>query len=146
MTSGEHIDPLGIYLLVERRGDEIVRIYFSAVKPDEPSDLARSIVDYLLGHAPCPDVLLNFSGITDFQKRVFSVVRKIQRGRTMTYGDVALLAGKPGAARAVGRAMASNPFVILVPCHRVVSRDGLGGFAWGLELKEKLLALERDQT
>jgi len=66
-------------------------------------------------------------------------VREIPRGQTMTYGDVALLAGKPGAARAVGRAMASNPFAILVPCHRVVSRDGLGGFAWGLELKERLL-------
>lgn len=146
MTSGVYIEPLGIYLFVERSGDEIVRIYFSAVQPEEHSDLARSIVDYLLGHAPCPDVLLSFSGITDFQKRVFSVVREIPRGRTMTYGDVALLSGMPGAARAVGRAMASNPFAIIVPCHRVVSRGGLGGFAWGLELKEKLLALERDQT
>jgi len=146
MTSGEKIEPLGIYLLVERSGDEIVRICFSAVPPDEPSDLARRIVDYLLGDAPCPDVKLSLSGTTDFQKRVFLVVRKISRGQTMTYGDVALLAGKPGAARAVGRAMASNPFAILVPCHRVVSRDGLGGFAWGLELKERLLALERIQT
>lgn len=146
MTSGERIEPLGIYLLVERSGNEIVRIYFSAVPPEEPSDLARSIVDYLLGHAPCPDVLLSFSGITDFQKRVFAVAREIPRGRTMTYGDVALLSGKPGAARAVGRAMASNPFAILVPCHRVVSRSGLGGFSWGLELKKKLLALECDQT
>ncbi|NMB86327.1 MAG: Methylated-DNA--protein-cysteine methyltransferase [Methanosaeta sp. PtaB.Bin018] len=146
MTSGVRIEPLGIYLLVEQSGDEIVRISFSAVPPDEPSDLARSIVDYLLGDAPCPDVLLRISGITDFQKKVFAVVREIPRGRTMTYGDVALLAGKPGAARAVGRAMALNPFAILVPCHRVVSRDGLGGFAWGLELKEKLLSLERIQT
>jgi len=72
MTSGEKIEPLGIYLLVERSGDEIVRICFSAVPPDEPSDLARRIVDYLLGDAPCPDVKLSLSGTTDFKEGLFS--------------------------------------------------------------------------
>jgi methylated-DNA-[protein]-cysteine S-methyltransferase len=61
----------------------------------------------------------------------------------MTYGQVAERAARPGAARAVGRAMATNPFAILVPCHRVVAKGGLGGYLWGTEMKEKLLRLER---
>ena len=54
--------------------------------------------------------------------------------------------GQAGAARAVGRAMAANPFAILVPCHRVVARSGLGGYLWGTEMKEKLLRLERESN
>ncbi|MEI8004338.1 MAG: MGMT family protein, partial [Methanothrix sp.] len=65
-------------------------------------------------------------------------------GKTRTYGQVAERAGRPGAARAVGRAMACNPFAILVPCHRVVARNGPGGYLWGTEMKEKLLTLERE--
>ena len=84
--------------------------------------------------------------VTDFQKEIYAIVREIPRGRTLTYGEVAALSGRPRAARAVGRAMACNPFVILVPCHRVVACCGLGGFAGGLALKEKLLALERDTS
>ncbi|MDD4487857.1 MAG: MGMT family protein, partial [Methanothrix soehngenii] len=79
-------------------------------------------------------------------KRVYSVVRGIGRGKTLTYGEVAFLAQCPKGARAVGSAMATNPFAILVPCHRVVARKGLGGFAWGLEVKERMLALEREMT
>jgi len=56
---------------------------------------------------------------------------------------VAAHAGRPRAVRAVGRAMGANPFLIIVPCHRVVARNGLGGFAAGIEIKEKLLALEK---
>ncbi|MCU0637643.1 MAG: MGMT family protein [Methanothrix sp.] len=61
----------------------------------------------------------------------------------MTYGQVAELARRPGAARAVGQAMASNPFALLVPCHRVVSNRGPGGYAYGRDIKEKLLLMER---
>ena len=67
------------------------------------------------------------------------------RGETMTYGEVAARAGCPRSARAVGRAMATNPFVILVPCHRVVARNGLGGFAWSPETKERMLMQEKGQ-
>jgi O-6-methylguanine DNA methyltransferase len=72
-------------------------------------------------------------------------VQSIPRGATATYGQVAERAGHPGAARAVGRAMTANPFAILVPCHRVVSKGGLGGYAWGKEMKEKLLRMEREK-
>ncbi len=74
------------------------------------------------------------------------MVQEIRRGETMTYGEVAARAGCPQGARAVGRAMAANPFVILVPCHRVVARHGQGGFAWGLETKEKMQKLEKEES
>jgi methylated-DNA-[protein]-cysteine S-methyltransferase len=85
---------------------------------------------------------LDLSRLTIFQKEVFAVVREIPRGKTLTYGEVARLANKPKAARAVGGALAANPFALLIPCHRVVSSSGLGGYSWGRDIKEKLLALE----
>ena len=146
MAEGVYIEPLGLYLLVERSGAKISRIFLSKEPPAEESDLAGQIADYLCGQGPCPLVELEQSGLSDFQKRVYDVVRGIERGKTMTYSEVAARAGKPEAARAVGRAMAANPFLILVPCHRVVARNGLGGFACGVETKEKLLALEREKA
>ena len=86
------------------------------------------------------------SACTEFQKQIYALVQAIPRGRTMTYGQVAERADKPGAARAVGRAMATNPFAIIVPCHRVVAKKGLGGYLWGTEMKEKLLRLERESS
>lgn len=143
MTEGVYIEPLGCWLLVEQSGEMVSRICFSNNAPEEPSGLAAEIADYLAGRAPCPKAELDLSGLTDFEKRISAIVQSIPRGETATYGEVAKRAGQPGAARAVGQVMAKNPFAILVPCHRVVAKNGLGGFAWGLGLKERLLALER---
>jgi methylated-DNA-[protein]-cysteine S-methyltransferase len=146
MTQGVYIPALGCYLLVERSGQKVKRVRFSQVGPLAHSKLAEEIVAYLEGKGPCPQAELDVADLTDFQKEIYAIVREIPRGRTLTYGEVAALSGRPKAARAVGRAMASNPFVILVPCHRVIACLGQGGFAGGLELKEKLLALERDPS
>lgn len=145
MTGGALVHSLGRYILVEQSGKMVKRIYFSEEPPDEASDLAEEIVLHLEEGAPCPEAELDLSGCTAFRKAVYSAVRSIPRGRTMTYGEVAALLGRPGAARAVGRAMASNPFAVLVPCHRVVGRKGLGGYFWGEEMKEKLLRLESEK-
>ena len=81
---------------------------------------------------------------TTFQRRVWAITRAIRRGKTRTYGDIAREAGSPGAARAVGQAMARNPFPVIVPCHRVVGHDGrLTGFGGGLAMKEQMLDMER---
>lgn len=66
---------------------------------------------------------------TAFQRKCWTICRRIPRGRTLTYGEVAKLAGAPGAARAVGQAMRRNPIPLIVPCHRVVATNGLGGYA-----------------
>lgn len=143
MTKGAPVTSLGLHIIVECSGQKVKRIYFSRDGPDEPSSLAERIVAYLEKGAPRPSAELDLSGCTDFQKRVYSAVQGIARGRTMTYGEIALLIGCPKGARAVGRAMATNPFLAMVPCHRVVARSGLGGFALGRDIKERMLALEK---
>ena len=146
MTSGTFVPSLGCYLLIEWQGEMVKRIYFSQEMPVDRSELAEEIAAHLEGGASCPKAELDMSACTDFQKQIYALVQAIPRGRTMTYGEVAACAGKPGAARAVGRAMATNPFAILVPCHRVVAKKGLGGYLWGTEMKEKLLRLERESS
>ncbi len=143
MTEGAYFETLGSYILVERSGQKVVRIFLSKEPATETSALAREIIAYVEGRGPRPEVELDMSGFTDFQKNVIAAVQSIPRGKTLTYGEVALLAGRPGAARAVGQVMARNSFAIIIPCHRVVSRKGLGGFGWGLDIKKRLLELER---
>ncbi|MCP3959529.1 MAG: methylated-DNA--[protein]-cysteine S-methyltransferase [bacterium] len=80
---------------------------------------------------------------TDFQKQVWRQLLDIPAGETCTYADIARRLGRPGAARAVGRANATNPIPIVVPCHRVVGADGtLTGYAGGLPIKRGLLEIE----
>lgn len=85
---------------------------------------------------------LDISG-TDFEVRVFKALLKIPYGKTISYKDLAQMAGSPRAYRAVGTAVGKNPFLIIIPCHRVVKSDGsLGGFAYGSDVKRKLLEIE----
>jgi methylated-DNA-[protein]-cysteine S-methyltransferase len=91
------------------------------------------------------DCRVRFPRFTDFQRRVWSLTRRIGYGEVLSYGELAEKAGSPGAARAVGRAMAANPVPIIVPCHRVVGAHGtLGGYSapGGLDVKQTLLAME----
>lgn len=81
---------------------------------------------------------------TDFQLRVWNVLRKIPYGETRSYKEVALAAGNEKASRAVGMANNKNPILIVVPCHRVIGSNGaMTGFACGLDVKKKLLELEK---
>ena len=81
---------------------------------------------------------------TAFQHRVWQQLRAIPYGQTRSYGQIAKHLGVPGAARAVGRACATNPVSLIVPCHRAVREDGaMGGYRWGASRKERLLAHER---
>ena len=81
---------------------------------------------------------------TPFTRRVYEVVRRIPRGKTLSYGEVADAAGKPGAARAVGNVMSQNPVCLFIPCHRVVASNGIGGWGGngGIRQKQFLLDLE----
>jgi methylated-DNA-[protein]-cysteine S-methyltransferase len=81
---------------------------------------------------------------TAFQHQVWAALARIPLGATRTYGELAATIGRPGAARAVGRANATNPICLLVPCHRVIGADGsLTGFAFGEAIKRRLLEHER---
>jgi AraC family transcriptional regulator, regulatory protein of adaptative response / methylated-DNA-[protein]-cysteine methyltransferase len=83
---------------------------------------------------------------TAFQRRVWEALQRIPRGETRSYSTVAKKIGMPKATRAVARACATNPVAIAIPCHRVIREDGeSGGYRWGIERKEKLLAMEKRQ-
>lgn len=112
-----------------------------------PSHLTRALDllgRYLGGDPVTFDVPLDLEGTTAFQRRVWQRLGEIPRGRVASYGDLAReLGGGPGAARAVGGAVGSNPLPVVIPCHRVVRADGgLGGFGGGLPRKAALLRLE----
>lgn len=79
---------------------------------------------------------------TPFQMRVWNALRSIPYGHTTTYGTIARQIGKPKATQAVGQAVGANPVAIIVPCHRVLGAHCLGGYAYGLEAKCSLLAIE----
>jgi AraC family transcriptional regulator of adaptative response/methylated-DNA-[protein]-cysteine methyltransferase len=82
---------------------------------------------------------------TAFQRRVWEALQRIPRGETRSYSAVAKKIGMPKATRAVARACATNPVAVAIPCHRVIREDGeLGGYRWGLERKEQLLAMEKE--
>lgn len=102
------------------------------------------ILEYLSGTRKNFDhlYLLDLGG-TDFQKSVWKALLEIPYGQTSSYKQIADLIGNPKAVRAVGTACGNNPFLIIIPCHRIVKSDGsLGGFAYGSEIKKKLLKLE----
>jgi methylated-DNA-[protein]-cysteine S-methyltransferase len=100
------------------------------------------VLEYLAGRRQEFDLPFDATG-TPFQQRVWAALRRIPRGETRSYGELAAAIGQPGAARAVGRANATNPLCLIVPCHRVIGADGsLTGFAFGEEIKRRLLELE----
>jgi methylated-DNA-[protein]-cysteine S-methyltransferase len=110
------------------------------------AEVARQIEDFFAGVRREFDLPLAPEG-SEFQKRVWAELVTIPFGETISYGELARRVGRPGAARAVGRANATNPIALIVPCHRVIGSNGkLTGYAGGIDLKEKLLAWERRLT
>ena len=102
----------------------------------------QKILNHLDRNEPRLDLPLDIRS-TAFQRQVWEKLREIPYGQTVSYGDIAKALGKPGAVRAVGRACATNPVALVIPCHRVVREDkNLGGYRWGLDRKKKLLERE----
>ncbi|HUS13884.1 MAG TPA: bifunctional DNA-binding transcriptional regulator/O6-methylguanine-DNA methyltransferase Ada, partial [Chloroflexia bacterium] len=102
-----------------------------------------ALVRHLAGDPAALDLPLDIQG-TAFQWRVWEALRAIPAGSTLSYGAIAAALGQPGAARAVGRACATNPVSLLIPCHRAVGSDGsVTGYRWGVARKRALLAQEQ---
>jgi len=111
---------------------------------DVLDDSAKQLDAYFAGELTEFDLPLVYSG-TDFQQQVMRALRDIPYGETCSYGEMAKKLGRGGAARAVGSANRRNPLPIIVPCHRVIGANGdLTGFAGGLDVKRKLLAIEAE--
>ena len=110
--------------------------------------IARQLDEYFAGGRRELDVEIDLSdSLTELQRKILLTLRdEVGYGETVTYGELAEMAGRPGAARAVGATMAQNPVPFLIPCHRVVAANGIGGYGGGygdgIALKRALLDLE----
>lgn len=114
------------------------------IKFDESNDIQKQLTEYEKGIRKSFDLPLHLKG-TEFQKQVWNALLEIPYGETRSYQEIAIRIGKPKALRAVGGACNRNPIGIIVPCHRVIGKNGsLTGYAGGLSYKELLLNHEKD--
>jgi methylated-DNA-[protein]-cysteine S-methyltransferase len=115
-------------------------------QPERDDDIANELDEYFAGERRTFTVPVDLSDARGFRREVLETLHtEVPYGETVTYGELAEMAGRPRAARAVGTAMATCPAPIVLPCHRVVASGGIGGYgggAQGVELKRTLLALE----
>jgi len=108
------------------------------------NSLIKEVVDFIKAPESNCTIPLDIQG-TAFQQRVWRVLRQIKPGKTLSYSDLAERIGNPNAARAVARACAANKLAVVIPCHRIVSKDGkASGYRWGVVRKKMLLKSERD--
>ncbi|MGR3741321.1 methylated-DNA--[protein]-cysteine S-methyltransferase [Companilactobacillus sp. DQM5] len=109
----------------------------------ENSFYEKSLLKYLQGKLHDLNLNIDLTWATKFQKSVYKELKKIGYGQTTTYSQLAINLKKPTSIRAVASAVAKNPILFVIPCHRVLRKDGsLGGFRAGIEFKKELLNLE----
>ncbi len=141
--------PLGDFTAIEKQ-DYIVgflpsnRIGIKIIKEVQTpllSELHKQVNAYFLGKLKRFDLPI-FHGVNGFYGQVLDYLMQIDYGRSLSYGEVASRLNAPRSFRAVGNACSKNPICIIIPCHRVVAKTHIGGYALGLEMKHKLFALE----
>lgn len=148
MKEGYFNSPIGIIKISYEEKIKKIELVNKITGKSEEDEIfllfKAQILEYLEGLRNTFDHLdlLDLEG-TDFQKSVWQALSKIPYGKTSSYKDIAKFIGNPKAVRAVGTAVGKNPFLIIIPCHRVIKKDGsLGGFAYGKKIKKKLLNIE----
>ena len=136
---------------ISEKDEKIIRFVFSDYKKEDEiekeTDAIRKtylqLKEYLSGKRKNFDIEIEMIG-TEFQKKVWKELLNIPYGETRSYKDIAIAIGNEKACKAVGNANNKNPIAIIVPCHRVVGSNGsMTGYAGGLDIKEKLLKIEK---
>ena len=131
----------------ELEDDLTARFPWAAIRRDEAGlgSLVKQVLACMTEHPTTAALPLDVRA-TAFQRRVWQALRQIPRGQTRSYSEIAEAIGQPAAVRAVARACGQNPVAVVVPCHRVIGRNGdITGYRWGVERKRTLLAMEGGQ-
>jgi methylated-DNA-[protein]-cysteine S-methyltransferase len=138
-------------LVLECDGDVLIGLWLPHEKrhgrrdvddvPTVLKETATQLDEYFAGERTEFDVPMELDG-TPFQCEVWTELTRIPYGETISYGELARRVGRPSAPRAVGQANGRNPIPVIVPCHRVLASNGIGGYGGGLPLKRALLAVE----
>ena len=141
--------PIGLLKIVEEDGfiTEVYPVNKNAIVNGQDSELlkkaCKQLEEYFCGNRKYFDLPIR-QHATIFENQVWNELRKIPYGQTRTYQEIAVAIGNPKAARAVGQANNKNRIIIIVPCHRVVNKNGTsGGFACGIQMKNYLLHFEK---
>ena len=141
--------PIGL-ICVAVSGDCVTKIYLSDTEyfDDSPviDEAFNQLSEYFEGRRREFDLKLKYDNATPFQAKVYDALKNTEYGKCITYKDLAILAGNKNAARAVGGALNKNPIMIVIPCHRVIAKNNIGGFAYGLKIKKMLLSLEGNKS
>lgn len=142
--------PIG-HLVLECDGDVLIGVWLPNERrhtrndaddvPPVLKETASQLDEYFAGERTDFDVRMELDG-TDFQREVWTELTRIPYGETISYGELARRVGRPSAPRAVGQANGRNPIPVIVPCHRVLASNGIGGYGGGLKVKRQLLAVE----
>jgi len=147
MEKSYYKSPIGILEIIMENNNLIsLKITDKIVIPNKETDFTKNIKiqldEYFSGRREIFDIKINPAG-TDFQKLVWSELQNIPYGKTKSYSEIAAAAGNKNAQRAVGNTCNKNPIMIIIPCHRVISKNNnLGGYAYGSIIKQKLLNIE----
>ncbi len=144
--------PIG-YLRIEHRDNRLTLLHILQERPAEVGEADHftdmvfgRVMEYLQSGRTTFDVEMDLRGCTPFQRRVYQALQTIPYAERRSYKDIAAQIGNPKAARAVGMANNRNPIHIILPCHRVVGTKGaLTGYAAGVDVKERLLLLEKGE-
>ena len=138
-----------IFIIYDEASDQVTSVTLSSHLPNHknlPEKVKKfqwALTSYFRGEEVPLSLGLELKG-TDFQKKVWLELQRIPFGQTRSYHEIAKSIGHAKAYRAVGTAVSKNPYLILIPCHRVLKNDGsIGGFAWGAEIKKILLDHEK---
>lgn len=147
MEKSYYKSPIGVLeIICEKDALISLKLVENIDKSDSETALIKEIktqlYEYFSGKRKIFDIKLKTKG-TEFQKCVWEELRKISYGKTKSYSEIAVAVGNKYTQRAIGSACNKNPIMIIIPCHRVISKNGeLGGFAYGNSIKQKLLKIE----
>ncbi len=142
------ISPLGT-IKIQATSHEIIKVIFDSKKTNSlnnslTKECQKQLTEYFMGKRKVFDIPFSFKG-TNFQEAIWSAITKIDFGATTSYKNIAAMVRNPAAIRATGNALNKNPIAIIIPCHRIVRKDGqMTNFAGGTEKKSWLLSHENN--